>query len=282
MTNLKLGLIGDNIAHSSAPLLHITAGALCGQTVSYDRLVPRALGMAFDAVFDMAQENGYRGLNITYPYKEIATRRVKIPDPLVRVIGAVNTVVFTAGETLGYNTDYTGFVAAYHAEFGHQAPEITCVIGTGGVGKAVAFGLLALDARVIRCVDLDIAKAEALAVALRAAGTATRIETYADIATAARGASGLVNCTPVGMVGYDGTPLPPALMQGAVWAFDAVYTPVETQFLTDAAAAGLATLSGYELFFEQGVAAWHIFTDLPLERAALRRAIAPAPPDTPV
>ena len=40
------------------------------------------------------------------------------------------------------------------------------------------------------------------------------------------------------MVGHGGTPVPRALMDGARWAFDAVYTPVDTRLLGDAAAAG--------------------------------------------
>ena len=90
----------------------------------------------------------------------------------------------------------------------------------------------------------------------------------------AAGASGLVNCTPVGMVGYDGTPLPRSLMAGASWAFDAVYTPVDTRFLQDAAAGGLTCISGYELFFYQGVDAWRIFSGRPVDEARLRAALA--------
>jgi len=66
-------------------------------------------------------------------------------------------------------------------------------------------------------------------------------------------------------------------MAGAVWAFDAVYTPADTQFLTDAAAQGLAVISGWELFFWQGVHAWALFSGLPLDRDALRSALLAAP-----
>ena len=75
------------------------------------------------------------------------------------------------------------------------------------------------------------------------------------------------------MVGIGGTPLPVEAMAGATWAFDAVYTPADTQFLQDAEAAGLAVISGYELFFGQGVDAWGIFTGADLDHAALRDAI---------
>ncbi len=76
------------------------------------------------------------------------------------------------------------------------------------------------------------------------------------------------------MVGHDGTPLPRALLKGGAWVFDAVYTPVDTRFLQDAAAEGLQVISGYELFVGQGVDAWRIFTGLPLDEARLRQDLA--------
>ena len=268
---VRLGLIGDTIATSKTPRLHRLAGAQNGIEVIYDLLVPKELGQDFDAVFETARQTGFRGVNVTYPYKELAARKVTIDDPLVRAIGAVNTVVFGEGAPRGFNTDYSGFAHAYRAVRGDAAPGVVCLIGAGGAGKAVAFALLKLGAAAIRCVDLDAPKAQALAKALKAAGTGTAIEVFTDPSAAAAGADGLINCTPLGMVGYGGTALPAEAMPGAVWAFDAVYTPIDTQFLTDAAAAGLTIISGYELFFGQGVDAWAIFTGLPLDPQALRK-----------
>lgn len=272
-TTVRLGLIGDNISRSKSPRLHQTAGRLTGLDVAYDRLIPRDLGLSFEETFARARDGGYRGINVTYPYKEIAAGMVTVADPLVRAIGAVNTVIFDADGPKGFNTDYSGFIRAYRAVLGEAAPGVVCLIGTGGVGKAVAFGLLGLGADEIRCVDLDPSRAEALAAALRAAGAATRIVVATDAAGAARGADGVINCTPLGMVGIGGSPLPRAAMADARWAFDAVYTPVDTPFLKDAEAAGLRVVSGYELFFGQGVDAWAIFTGVALDQPALRRAI---------
>jgi shikimate dehydrogenase len=270
---VKLGLIGDNIAQSQAPRLHELAGRITGLQVSYVRLVPRELGLDFDAVFAMARDQGYRGLNITYPYKEKAFTRVQVADPLVRAIGAVNTVIFEPGGPMGFNTDFTGFVAAYRNVRGKEAPGTVCMIGSGGVGKAVGFGLIALGARAIRLVDLDRAKAETLAEALRKSSPETLVLVFADPETAALGADAVVNCTPIGMVGYDGTLLPRAALKGAAWAFDAVYTPVDTRFLQEAEAEGLQIISGYELFFGQGIDAWQIFTKKAIDAAALRQAL---------
>jgi shikimate dehydrogenase len=270
---VKLGLIGDNIAESKSPRLHELAGRLLGRAVTYDRLVPPTLGLDFDAVFDRAMAEGYRGLNITYPYKERVVARVATPEPQVARLGAVNTVVFEPDGPRGYNTDYSGYKAAYGRAFGDAAPGPVCMIGAGGVGKAVAFGLLDLGMTELRLVERDLPKAEALAEALRAASPGLAVAATGDPATGAAGAAGLINCTPVGMVGYGGTPLPRALIRGAAWAFDAVYTPVDTQFLQDAAAEGLRILSGYELYFYQGFHAIGIFHGTSPDEAVLREAL---------
>lgn len=249
MTDLKLGLIGDKIARSRSPLLHRLAGSLNGMVVQYDRLIPRDMGEDFDTVFNRAKDRGYRGINVNYRYKERAAAKVVIDDPLVRAIGAVNTVLFEPDGLRGQNTDYSRFIAAYRGVRGDRSPGKACLIGTGGVGLALAFALVALRAEKIRLVDRDIAKAEALAADLRAVEDAPEVRVVPDAAQGADGATGLLNGTPVGIVGYGGTPLPAPAMVGAAWAFDAVYTPVETQFLQDAEAAGLTVISGYELFF---------------------------------
>lgn len=271
---IKLGLIGDNIAKSQSPRLHRLAGAQNGRQVTYDQLVPAEMDKDFDGVFAHVASTGYRGVNVTYPYKERAAAEVTVDDPLVRAIGAVNTVVFDDGGPHGFNTDYSGFIAAYRRVRGDAPPGPVLMIGAGGVGKAVAFGLIALGLTEIRIVERDLPKAEALAAALVAARPSLTTRTGTDVALLAPGASGIINCTPVGMVGYDGTPLPRALMTGGGWVFDAVYTPVDTKFLQDAAAEGLQVISGYELFFGQGVDAWRIFTGLPLDEARMRRELA--------
>jgi shikimate dehydrogenase len=273
MPDLKLGLIGDNISRSKAPLLHQLAGRLVGLEVRYDRLIPKDRGQDFDGVFEDCIREGYRGINVTYPYKERVVPKVRIDDPLVRALAAVNTVVFAPNGPTGHNTDYSGFMAAYRNAAGDATPGAVCMVGAGGVGKAVAFALMGLGLKELRLVERDLPKAEALAAAMKAEDRTLDVRVTADPAEAAAGAYGLINCTPVGMVGYGGTPLPRELMAGASWAFDAVYTPVDTQFLKDAKAEGLTIISGYELFFYQGLHAWEIFSGRPIDEPSLRRAL---------
>ncbi len=276
MAALKLGLIGDHIARSQSPLLHVEAGRLCGLDISYDRLIPRDLGLDFETVFDRCATAGFRGINVTYPYKQRVIAGLTVPDPLTTQIGACNTVLFGGGCPEGHNTDYSGFAAAFRATFGNISPGTVAMAGAGGVGKAIAFALATLGARELRVFDTDARRASDLVSTLHSVNAAMTAVCASSVAQAADMADGLVNCTPLGMDGHPGTAIGSEHMGGASWAFDAVYTPVETEFLRLASARGAMAMSGYELFFHQGVDAFRLFTGLKVDAAALRNALKEA------
>jgi quinate/shikimate dehydrogenase (NAD+) len=270
---IRLGLIGDNIAASKAPELHRAAGRMCGLDVTYDLLVPRDLRVDFNAVFERARDQGYRGLNITYPYKERVVPRLLIDDASVRAIAACNTVVFESPQPTGANTDFTGFIAAFQNAFGSVSPGIVAMAGCGGVGKAIGFALVRLDAKALRLFDTDWRKAENLARSIANYFPGLNVRVAASIEQASDGADGLVNGTPLGMIGHDGSAFPADVFAGRRWAFDAVYTPVDTPFLLGARKAGLSIMSGYELYLYQGIDAFRIFTGCEIDPIALRHAI---------
>jgi shikimate dehydrogenase len=88
-----------------------------------------------------------------------------------------------------------------------------------------------------------------------------------------RGADGLVNCTPLGMIGYGGSAFPEELISGRRWTFDAVYTPIETPFLISARADGVSVMSGFELFFYQGVDAFRNLSGRNVDCRELREVL---------
>lgn len=271
---VRLGLIGDNIARSQSPRLHRLAGRLCGLDVSYERLVPADMGLPFDAVFETSRTEGFRGINITYPYKETVTSRLSVPDKAIAAIGACNTVLFGDAAPAGYNTDYTGFMAAFRKAFGAGSPGRVAMAGGGGVGKAVAFGLAGLGCEELVIFDTSPERVAPLLDALHRGGFPMTARAAGSIEEATDGTDGLVNCTPLGMAGYPGSAIPKTLIGRQRWAFDAVYTPVNTPFLDDCRDAGLEVISGYELFFHQGVDAFRLFTGQEVDPAALRKELA--------
>ena len=89
-----------------------------------------------------------------------------------------------------------------------------------------------------------------------------------------RAAEGVVNCTPVGMTGYPGSPIDVSLLGPQRWAFEAIYTPGQTEFSLAASAAGLDVVGGYELFIHQGLDAFRLFTGRTVDERALRTALS--------
>ena len=273
MQKIRLGLIGDNIAASRAPDLHHAAARLCGIDVEYERLVPRDLGLDFEDIVARAKADGRRGLNITHPYKERVLPLVKVDDIDVRAIGACNTVLF-GQPAVGLNTDYTGYIDAFKERFGAMSPGAIAMAGSGGAGKAIAFALAKLGATSLVLFDVDPRKSHALAEAIQ---DRLAVKVASSIEEACEGANGLVNCTPLGMVGYGGNAFDRIRIKGRAWICDAVYTPVETEFLKQGRSAGVEILSGYELFLYQGIHAFRLFTGHRVDAGELRRALAELP-----
>jgi shikimate dehydrogenase len=262
MQTVKLGLIGDNIASSSAPRLHKLAAAQHGFDLTYDLIIPKTFGFDFDQAFDYVQSQGFNGVNITLPYKEKAFPYVAISEPSIKQLGSVNTICFDGQTPTGHNTDFTGFLKSYRSVRGNKPPGHVLLIGAGGVGRSIAYAIIEMGASSISILDHDHAKAQRLSDELNAlpqkqsVGIATAI--YAQSIPSC---DAVINCTPAGMVGYGGLPLPEdAFPADFEWVFDAVYQPVDTLLKHFAERKGAQFISGFELFFYQGVDAFLIFT----------------------
>jgi shikimate dehydrogenase len=275
-TMIQLGLIGAGISKSSAPRLHAFLGRMYGVPVDYQRIDSNEIaGFEFTAALTRCTDAGYRGVNVTHPYKEQTRKKVEVPDPSVARIGAINTVIFEADGWKGFNTDFSGFAGAFRHRFGDASPGTALIVGSGGVGKAMAFSLARLGAKEIWLHDIERARARDLTATLRTAGIDASMIESADLADAMRKADGLLNGTPLGMYQHPGNAFPVAAIGGQRWVFDAVYTPLETEFLKCAKAKSIDILSGYHLFLFQGFDAFTIFTGVAVDAEAAMKAFPP-------
>jgi shikimate dehydrogenase len=268
----EFGLLGHSIGHSMAPMLHETLGQLTGRNVRYplhDHTITEVPDIG--GFLASLAARGVTGINVTHPFKELVAPFVSIDDPIVRALGAINTVRFEAGAIKGFNTDYTGMAQAYRERFSDQPPGAVALLGAGGFGKAAIFAMADVGATVIHLYDPDANRAKSLADAVHAVTTSS--VTLFDTAEAAvAGVQGVLNGSPIGMYLYPGNPVDPQALRGVRWVFDAVYAPLETEFLNSAAALGAITMSGSELFFWQGIHAFEIFTGEPLSGEVIRAA----------
>ncbi|MFO6463068.1 shikimate dehydrogenase family protein [Jannaschia sp. KMU-145] len=239
---LRCGLIGAGIGASRLSAALEIMCAAHEMTLDFTPIDSAAdPEFDFDDTVEMLRLDGWDGVTVTHPWKTNAARWAG--DRMVagtETLGAANTLTFSP--IRGHNTDFTGFLAAWRAVM-DRSPGSVAVAGAGGVARAVVPALITLGAGPVTIWDEDAEAASALAAMTGA--SAVPAEAAADVI---RGAEGLVNATPLGMYGHPGTAIPAALLGPQVWAFDAVYTPTDTPFLTDARRAGLSMMTGFDLF----------------------------------
>lgn len=259
-TRFLTGLLGAPIAHSASPAMHERAAEALGARCHYQLIEIAGAGRdELRGVLDGVRKLGFAGINVTFPYKEAVVDLLDDLSPGARAIGAVNTVVVRGGGLTGHNTDTSGFARAARDFVARSQRGPVAVIGTGGVGKAIAFALTSLNVAEIRVFDTDTAKADQLVAQL---GEDQPIRRATSVEDAVTGASGLVNGTPIGMLPNRGTPVPDALLHAGLWVADAVYSPLWTPLLTAAKAKGAQVMTGRDLAIYQAADAFELFTGM--------------------
>jgi shikimate dehydrogenase len=81
---------------------------------------------------------GFRGVNITTPYKEKVIEFLDEIEGEAGTIGAVNTVVVENNRLIGYNTDIYGFNKSLHRYKIDVRDKNVMLIGAGGAARACA------------------------------------------------------------------------------------------------------------------------------------------------
>ncbi|MET8150580.1 shikimate dehydrogenase [Actinoplanes sp. NPDC049668] len=278
-----VGLIGAGIGTSLSPSLHEREADDQGLRYIYQLIDIAALGLAAGDVGELvrtARQLGFRGLNVTHPCKQEVLGHLDELSPEAAELGAVNTVVFAGGRSIGHNTDRHGFAESFRRGLPGAATGRVVLIGAGGAGAAVAHAMAGLGAGHLTVIDADPDRARRLAGSLRAAGTPADGAGVERVAERLAGADGLINATPVGMEDHLGLPVPAELLRARCWVADVIYRPLETGLLRAARAAGCRTLDGGGMVVHQAAEAFRLFTGRAPEVGRMLRHFAEltAPP----
>ncbi len=271
------GVIADPIGHSLSPQIH-NAGFWHGKLnkVYVPIRVPREDLSRF---IDDAPALGIQGLSVTIPHKEEVVKKLTEADGAVRGIGAANTVIFDGKKRLGFNTDYRAAMDSLEAAGGGEEVEqrvkgkTALVLGAGGVGKAVVYGLVRRGANVVVA---DGVARQALTLAqhldCRSVEWSARHSVSADL---------LFTCTPVGMhPNVDETPFEKHHLRPSMIVFDAVYNPENTLLVKEARSRNCTVITGVDMFVRQACLQFELFTGekgpAELMRETIRRVIGAA------
>ena len=269
-----LGLIGHGIRSSRTPALHEGEGDANGVRVLYRTIDLQSLGLGVAALPELllaAERMGFTGLNITHPCKQAVIPLLDELSPDAAALGAVNTVLLRDGRRRGENTDGPGFAEAFRASMADVPKARVVLLGAGGAGAAVAQALLRQGVATLTIHDIDPDRATGLAGRLNERFGADRARYGGDLAASVADADGLVHCTPTGMAGHPGLPLPARLLRPGLWVADIVYVPLETELLRAARGLGCRTLDGSGMAVWQAAEAFRLFTGLTPDTARMFR-----------
>lgn len=268
-----IGVIGHPIKHSYSPLMHNIAIELAGANYIY---LPFDVPSNFlkDALRGMVAL-GIKGFNVTLPLKEKIILMLKEISEEANIVGAVNTVVNEDGVLHGYNTDVAGITESlnpYKEEI--QGSEVT-VIGAGGAARSTIYALIRnFKVRQINIVNRTEQTAESLKEYFSAKMLFNNFKAFhlfpPDLVEVFQRSKLIINTTSMGMnpdIEDAATTIKESFVKDQI-VFDVVYTPVQTKLLKLAQSQGAKTITGLQMFVEQGARSYELWTGekMPVEK----------------
>ena len=224
-------------------------------------------------MFERLRAGEFVGGNVTIPLKEGVVALCDEVEPLAAAIGAVNTLVVSAGRVRGLNTDFLGFLGNLDQRTPgwSEGLEQAIVLGAGGAARAV---LAALRHRGIGTVHILNRTADKASTLARELGGTLHPAGLAAFARLAPAAGLVVNTTSIGMQGTRFQDLPLALLPKSAIVADIVYVPLDTPLLVEAKALGLRTVDGLGMLLHQAVPGFEAWFGIrPQVTAELRAAV---------
>ena len=253
----KYCVIGNPIAHSKSPEIHPVFAAETGQDIVYERCLAPVDGF-LDTVRQLVAD-GYRGANVTVPFKLEAAAIATRLSERGRLAGAVNTLVFENGEIVGDNTDGAGLVTDIVRNAGVSlAGKRILLLGAGGAARGVILPFLEQGPAAIVIANRTRATAEALAAQFAAhAAQAGQVSAIGFDEIAGR-FDVVVNATSASLAG-DLPPVPASSFGPDTLAVDLMYGKEPTPFMEFAAMHGAQVRDGLGMLVEQAAEAFTIW-----------------------
>jgi shikimate dehydrogenase len=240
----RAAVLGSPIGHSLSPVLHTAAYAALGlddwtySAIECDEAELPALIASCDS--------RWAGLSLTMPLKRAVLPLLDQTEPLAVDVGGANTLVFSAGQRYGYNTDVPGMVAAL-GEAGVTAAPGATILGAGATASAALAALRTIGVPDIVVQVRDQARASDLLAAADRLGLAVELRPFGS---PVHDGDLLISTVPPGAADFLAErPSDPRTRPSAV--LDVVYCPWPTPLAAAATQAGLTVISGFDLLLHQ-------------------------------
>ena len=246
----QYAVIGNPISHSKSPLIHKMFAQQTGQDIGYVTIEAPLDGFS-DTIARLRGE-GYKGCNVTVPFKLEAYQLCNQLTGRARAAQAVNTLLFENGEILGDNTDGAGLIADIEQNLGCKLLfKKVLLMGAGGAAHGVIWQLFNAGASII-IANRTLDKAQQMAAEFTSYGT---VSASSYEALAGKQFDVVVNATSSSLSDKM-PPLPLGIFAPGALAYDMMYGK-QTPFLKFAQEQGAARLAdGTGMLVEQAAEAF--------------------------
>jgi shikimate dehydrogenase len=261
----KYGVVGNPIGHSRSPEIHERFALQTRQRISYERIEAPLDGFEDRAL--ALRDAGYRGLNVTVPFKLDAAKLSDDLMPRARVAGAVNTLKFDGDTIIGDNTDGVGFVRDVTERLKFELRDCSVlVLGAGGAVRGLIGSLLDASPRWIAVANRTHQRAEELAEEFG-------VEAIQIDEIPAEHFDLIVNGTTTGLK-HDAPPIDPETFNDCTLAYDLVYAADATPFMELARSGGARLVSdGLGMLIEQAAESFLLWRGVRPDTGAVYREL---------
>ena len=252
-------VIGSPIAHSLSPVIHRAAWEQLGIDGWEYRL-----------------DESFCGLSVTMPCKQAVMPLLDAIDPLASAVGAVNTVVPSAGMLAGFNTDVTGIASAIRracSRSGVPVPSSALVLGARATASSALAALGELGITTTTVAARRFGGPGSVISAASRLGVSVEQVMWSDVsavASAAARADVLISTLPAGVADPIASRLEPR--EGQI-LLDVIYSPRDTALRTTFEKAGGVVAEGTDMLVYQGAAQVQLMTGRSPDPAVMRHAL---------
>lgn len=251
-------VIGNPIEHSKSPVIHHAFAQLTHQDIQYERVLAPLDDFAHTVHGLIAQ--GFKGANVTVPFKLEAFAMANRLTERAQDAGAVNTLIFDAQGIIGDNTDGIGLVRDITKNIGVSfSGKRVLLIGAGGASEGVLHPILAAQPELLIITNRTLDKALNMVKRVEARGELlyVSVSAYAFDDLHGQQFDIVINATSAGLSDSQ-LPLPSGIFASNALAYDMMYGRI-TPFMTFAKQQGAIVFDGLGMLIEQAAEAFFVW-----------------------
>ena len=261
----RYAVIGNPVSHSKSPQIHAAFARLTDQHISYEAILAPIDGFA--ALIKNLIAQGYKGANVTVPFKFEAFNLCDELSVRASSAGAVNTLSFNHNKIIGDNTDGVGLVRDLTLNYLYALKGARILLlGAGGAAQGVMLPLINAEPASITIANRNLEKAHFMiqkiaaqhAVCNLAVSNYENLQSQFDV---------VINATSTGLSDTI-LPISNTIFAKNCLAYDMMYGR-ETPFMAQARSAGAQVADGLGMLVEQAAEAFYVWRNVRPETAPI-------------